>query len=297
VTTLNDPNGIYFPDSVLEEFTLGVLKASRLASLPGIHQYKRPAGSPVRIPLIDSDSVDAGYVPELGQIALTEVEGTELILLPPNLMAIKTLALISNEALAATNNDFKIDEALVAKVAKLLDQELIAGTGETVGVGDTARKKILGLVSKAGIQDTTVAPLTIERLMAARAEIETAHETPGYLIGHPKMFLSLYQQRVGTDQEGQFLIDPVTGYGQSVAGFVPISTPAAPWDGTTKVGTAVAFASAAIAVALERDENQVASSAHSHFDRDGVALRVAQRADVGVINGPAVVRMEVGPEA
>lgn len=294
--TRNDPDGMYFADETLEAFTVGVLQASRLTSIPGLHIYKRPKGAPVRIPLLDADSIDANYVPELGPIPETGIDGDQLLLLPPDLMAIKSLAVISNEALGNSNADVNLERPLIAKVAKMLDQELIAGTGATVGSGNSARKKILGLVAKAGIQDTTVGPLTIRRLMGARADIETANETAGYIVGHPKLFLSLYEQRIGTDQEGQFLIDPVSGYGQPVAGFTPVSTPAAPWDDDTKVGTAVAFAPNAVAVALERDEDQVTMSPHAYFDRDGLGLRIAQRADIGVINPPAVVRMEVGPE-
>jgi len=124
------------------------LKARAVVLAAGPQIFYSRGGVPLRIPRLDSVTLNDPWRSENTLIAETDPLLGEVVLLPSSLKSLKVLHRISNELArhAVTDIANALGNALVAEVARAADAAFLAGTG--------AANTILGLTNATGVQVT-----------------------------------------------------------------------------------------------------------------------------------------------
>lgn len=230
----------------------------------------------LRVPIV-TDDPSAAWVPEGGEIPISDLEVTEL-----EIPALKLagLTMISNELIADSGPDVaaEVGRGLARDLARQLDA---AYFGTTVTNGPS------GLASLSGIQSVVTAGAfeNLDPFSEAQALTETVGATVGAFVTSPQVALQLAKLKTGSGSNAPLLgSDPTQPTKRVIAGVPLLVSP--------KVeANAVWAIPAERAVVTIRQDADIASDGSVGFTSARTAVRAIMRVGIGFPHPAAIVKI------
>ncbi|ANQ71720.1 MULTISPECIES: phage major capsid protein [Rhodococcus] len=230
----------------------------------------------LRVPIV-TDDPSAAWVPEGGEIPISDLEVTEL-----EIPALKLagLTMISNELIADSGPDVaaEVGRGLARDLARQLDA---AYFGTTVTNGPS------GLASLSGIQSVVTAGAfeNLDPFSEAQALTETVGATVGAFVTSPQVALQLAKLKTGSGSNAPLLgSDPTQPTKRVIAGVPLVVSP--------KVeANAVWAIPAERAVVTIRQDADIASDGSVGFTSARTAVRAIMRVGIGFPHPAAIVKI------
>lgn len=236
------------------------------------------SSEPLKIPKLTGDTnpswVGANeLIPET-----SDVNFTELSLMPTELKSIKTITRVSNELIrqARVGVSAVLEKKIVDDVRTKLDAALIDGDG----VGNT----ITGVMNQPGLTSAPFDPTDPDTILDALAALAAEEVTATGLFIAGADFFSMRKLK---DSTGRYLLEP------NPANAAQYQLQGVPVKPTNKLlpGNAVIGNIADIAVVRDTDPTVVIDQSR-YLDYDQTAIRVTCRYDVGVIRDESILLLD-----
>lgn len=212
-------------------------------------------------------------------VALSEVD-----LLPSNRVGIKSLSVLSNEAIrqATVALESVVTQRLTYDMAIVLDAALYNGAGTS--------NSITGILAASGITTSANADLLTDPdvLIDALAAMAELFVSPSVLVMRPTTFAALRKIKV-SDTDARYVFDPSAAFAvaqQSLFGLPVVTTTAVPANAIAVLDTSQ------IVVARDID-SAVAVLDQTYGGNDALGIRVVSRYDVALTHPHAVSLLTV----
>lgn len=236
------------------------------------------SSEPLKIPKLTGDTnpswVGANeLIPET-----SDVDFTELSLMPTELKSIKTITRVSNELIrqARVGVSAVLEKKIVDDVRTKLDAALIDGDG----VGNT----ITGVMNQPGLTSAPFDPTDPDTILDALATLaaEEVTATGLYIAG-----ADFFAMRKLKDSTGRYLLEP------NPANAAQYQLQGVPVKPTNKLLPGNAFIGNIADIAVVRDNDPTVVIDQSRYlDYDQTAIRVTCRYDVGVIRDESILLLD-----
>lgn len=236
------------------------------------------SSEPLKIPKLTGDTnpswVGANeLIPET-----SDVDFTELSLMPTELKSIKTITRVSNELIrqARVGVSAVLEKKIVDDVRTKLDAALIDGDG----VGNT----ITGVMNQPGLTSAPFDPTNPDTILDALAALaaEEVTATGLYIAG-----ADFFSMRKLKDSTGRYLLEP------NPANAAQYQLQGVPVKPTNKLLPGNAFIGNIADIAVVRDNDPTVVIDQSRYlDYDQTAIRVTCRYDVGVIRDESILLLD-----
>jgi HK97 family phage major capsid protein len=277
------------PELTQEEvypFLIQPLQAASVVLAQSVRTIDSPTGDPLRIPKLVPGN-NAGWYAENEQIGEVDPDFSELTLLPTNLKSVKVIHRFSNELArhAVLPISSTLQAALVAKVARTLDDEFLNGDGTADGNGNRA---VIGLWNQANIQtgsfDDASASSTVDSVATNLGKLMTAEITD---FSNTVWFMNTAAYvkllKVKTTDSRALLVPDLNKPGSFSLGGIKVVP-------TTKLAAGRSLLVDFNQVVIARDlAPQVTFLNERYADYDQKAIRVVARMDIGLLNAAGVV--------
>ena len=272
----------------VEQILIAPLKARAVVLQAGSRIFYSRGGVPLRIPRLDSVTLNDPWRSENTLIAETDPTLGEVVLLPSSLKSLKVLHRISNELArhAVTDIANTLGGALVGEVARNADAAFV--------VGDGAANTVRGLANATGVQVTAATGTpTVDKLYDAENKLMAANADPATAAWFmaPRDLTALRKQREGAGT-GAYLLQPspteagrMTLLGHPV--YVSTGIPVNGGAGTNESRIILADLQQ-VAVGIDMEPTFTILD-QTFGDWDQVALRIVCRMDIAPLNPAGVV--------
>ena len=255
---------------------------STFLSLPGLTVIDTAA--PLRVPVAAVTSPTAAFTAPGAAITQQAVALSEVDLLPSNRVGIKSLSVLSNEAIrqATVALESVVTQRLTYDMAIVLDAALYNGAGTS--------NSITGILAASGITTSANADLLTDPdvLIDALAAMAELFVSPSVLVMRPTTFAALRKIKV-SDTDARYVFDPSAAFAvaqQSLFGLPVVTTTAVPANAIAVLDTSQ------IVVARDID-SAVAVLDQTYGGNDALGIRVVSRYDVALTHPHAVSLLTV----
>lgn len=236
------------------------------------------SSEPLKIPKLTGDTnpswVGANeLIPET-----SDVDFTELSLMPTELKSIKTITRVSNELIrqARVGVSAVLEKKIVDDVRTKLDAALVDGDG----VDDT----ILGVMNQTGLTKAPFDPTDPDTILDALAALAAEEVTATGLFISGADFFAMRKLK---DSTGRYLLEP------NPANAAQYQLQGVPVQPTNKLAPGNAFIGNIADIAVVRDNDPTVVIDQSRYlDYDQTAIRVTCRYDVGVIRDESILLLD-----
>lgn len=236
------------------------------------------SSEPLKIPKLTGDTnpswVGANeLIPET-----SDVNFTELSLMPTELKSIKTITRVSNELIrqARIGVSAVLEKKIVDDVRTKLDAALIDGDGVT--------NTITGVMNQPGLTSAPFDPTDPDTILDALAALAAEEVTATGLFISGADFFAMRKLK---DSTGRYLLEP------NPANAAQYQLQGVPVKPTNKLLPGNAFIGNIADIAVVRDNDPTVVIDQSRYlDYDQTAIRVTCRYDVGVIRDESILLLE-----
>ena len=267
------------------------LTAASVVLAAGPNIFDSQGGTPLRIPKIDQLELSDPWRAENSAIAEEDPTFGEVELLPSSLKSVKVIHRVSRELIrhGVVGVPTALSEALVERVALVLDRAFLVGDGAADTVTGLAETTGVQTIPAVGSPDVDVLHDAELALLAANANTETA----GWFM-HPRDLVALRKQREGAG-DGQYLVhpDPTEAGRYRLLGHPVHVTTQLPTDGGADNDESRIILADLSNVAVGRDiDPEVTFLTERYAEFDQIGIRVTGRWDIAPLNPEAVVVLE-----